>query len=79
MIGGSVCGYMSQLFGRKIVIIVSAILAACFVPLYLLPRNIALLSLGAFALYFGVQVIYIHKLFFDTHKFSTINSIILIF
>jgi SHS family lactate transporter-like MFS transporter len=47
---------LSQLFGRKIVIIVSAILAACFVPLYLLPRNFGLLVLGAFALYFGVQV-----------------------
>ncbi|GBC43557.2 MFS transporter [Rhizophagus irregularis DAOM 181602=DAOM 197198] len=55
IIGGSLCGYLSQLYGRKLIIIVSAILAACFVPLYLLPRNFGLLILGAFALYFGVQ------------------------
>ncbi|RIA89869.1 major facilitator superfamily domain-containing protein [Glomus cerebriforme] len=55
IIGGTLCGYTSQLYGRKLVIIISAILTACFVPLYLLPRNLGLLMFGAFALYFCVQ------------------------
>jgi MFS transporter, SHS family, lactate transporter len=56
IIGGTFCGYISQLYGRKITIIVSVILAACFIPLYLLPTKMGPLIAGAFALYFFVQV-----------------------
>ncbi|CAI2176700.1 5624_t:CDS:2 [Funneliformis geosporum] len=53
--GGSICGYLSQLYGRRVTIIIAVTLAACFVPLYLLPKSFASLSVGAFALYFFVQ------------------------
>ncbi|RIA89870.1 major facilitator transporter [Glomus cerebriforme] len=55
IIGGTICGHMSQLFGRKITIIVSVLLAACFMPLYILPKSFGLLITGAFFLYFFVQ------------------------
>ncbi|CAG8532360.1 10480_t:CDS:2 [Funneliformis mosseae] len=55
IIGGTICGYLSQLYGRKVTIIITVILAACFIPLYLLPKSFASLSVGAFALYFCVQ------------------------
>jgi SHS family lactate transporter-like MFS transporter len=57
IIGGSICGYLSQLFGRRRAIVISVVLAACFMPLYLLPKNFGLLIVGAFAEYFCVQVI----------------------
>jgi SHS family lactate transporter-like MFS transporter len=53
--GGSICGYLSQLYGRRRIIFISVILAACFMPLYILPKNFGLLIVGAFAEYFCVQ------------------------
>ncbi|GBB95308.1 hypothetical protein RclHR1_02510002 [Rhizophagus clarus] len=55
IIGGTVCGYLSQLFGRRKIIFTSVILAACFMPLYILPKHFGLLIVGAFAEYFFVQ------------------------
>ncbi|CAG8669275.1 17951_t:CDS:2, partial [Funneliformis caledonium] len=55
IIGGLTCGYMSQLYGRKITIVISVILAACFMSLYILPRQFGWLIVGAFAVYFFVQ------------------------
>ncbi|RGB29475.1 carboxylic acid transporter [Rhizophagus diaphanus] len=55
IIGGSICGYLSQLFGRRKTIFISVVLAACFMPLYILPKNFGLLIVGAFAEYFCVQ------------------------
>uniref|UniRef100_A0A1D1YPR8 Carboxylic acid transporter n=1 Tax=Anthurium amnicola TaxID=1678845 RepID=A0A1D1YPR8_9ARAE len=55
ILGGTICGYLSQFLGRRRTILVSVILAACFMPLYILPKNFGLLIAGAFAVFFCVQ------------------------
>jgi SHS family lactate transporter-like MFS transporter len=53
--GGIVSGTLSQRLGRRAVIMVAALLAACSIPLWAFSPTIALLGLGAFVMQFMVQ------------------------
>ncbi|KAG0144967.1 hypothetical protein CROQUDRAFT_46431 [Cronartium quercuum f. sp. fusiforme G11] len=53
--GGSMAGWLSQFLGRRLTIILMALWAACFIPLWILPNTFAGLAAGAFFLQFGVQ------------------------
>ena len=56
LVGGAVCGYASQYLGRRRTIIVAMVLLGAFLPLFVLPRSRVLLTIGAFFVYFFVQV-----------------------
>ncbi|RGB43803.1 putative metabolite transport protein YjhB [Rhizophagus diaphanus] len=58
IVGGAVCGYVSQYLGRRRTIIVAMVLLGASLPLFVLPRNRVLLSVGAFLVYFFVQGAY---------------------
>jgi MFS transporter, SHS family, lactate transporter len=53
--GGVACGTLSQRWGRRTVIMLSAAFAACMIPLWVFSAGIALLALGAFLMQFMVQ------------------------
>ncbi len=53
--GGVACGTLSQRLGRRTVIVLSAALAACTIPLWAFSPGIAFLGLGAFLMQFMVQ------------------------
>jgi SHS family lactate transporter-like MFS transporter len=55
MLGGIVCGTLSERWGRRRVITVAALLALPIVPLWVLPTQPALIAAGAFLLQFMVQ------------------------
>ncbi|GBC43393.1 uncharacterized protein OCT59_028215 [Rhizophagus irregularis] len=51
IIGGFINGYICHFLGRKNAMITFTFLAGCFLPLYVLPRNYIVLTIGAFAVY----------------------------
>ncbi|GES95636.1 MFS transporter [Rhizophagus clarus] len=51
IIGGLISGYICHYLGRKNAMLTFIILAGCFLPLYVLPRNYIILTIGAFFLY----------------------------
>ncbi|KAI8384298.1 major facilitator superfamily domain-containing protein [Radiomyces spectabilis] len=53
--GGTIIGYYSSYFGRKLCVAVCAILAGCFIPLWIYGPNIHALQFGAFTMQFFVQ------------------------
>jgi len=53
--GGAIAGSASQFLGRRLTIIVFALIAGAFIPLWILPKTFGGLSAGAFWLQFGVQ------------------------
>ncbi|KIK65072.1 hypothetical protein GYMLUDRAFT_56537 [Collybiopsis luxurians FD-317 M1] len=53
--GGTIAGFVSQYIGRRLTIITFTLIAAAFIPLWILPNNFAGLSAGAFCIQFGVQ------------------------
>lgn len=55
VVGGTICGYYSQSFGRRATIIVATLLGACLIPLWILPTSWGTLTVGAFLLQFMVQ------------------------
>jgi SHS family lactate transporter-like MFS transporter len=55
MLGGTLCGALSQRLGRRRTIIAAAALALPVVPLFALPSSLGLLTVGAFLMQFLVQ------------------------
>ncbi|CAF1077538.1 unnamed protein product [Didymodactylos carnosus] len=55
IIGGSLAGYFSQYWGRRITIISLCCVGACFIPLWYLPTDWRILAIGAFFMQFCVQ------------------------
>jgi MFS transporter, SHS family, lactate transporter len=53
--GGILFGTLSQRFGRRAMVMVCAVLAACAIPLWAFSPTITLLAAGAFAMQFAVQ------------------------
>ncbi|KAF2727536.1 putative carboxylic acid transporter protein like protein [Polyplosphaeria fusca] len=54
-VGGTIIGYLSQFFGRRRAIIVSAFLSACLIPAWILPEGERSLSASGFFIQFFVQ------------------------
>ena len=54
-VGGAVIGYVSQFFGRRRSIVVSALISACLIPAWILPKTLGGLMAGGFMLQFFVQ------------------------
>ncbi|KAF8889876.1 carboxylic acid transporter protein [Infundibulicybe gibba] len=54
-IGGAIAGYVSQYIGRRLTIIIFALLIGAFIPLWILPTSFSALIAGAFCIQFGVQ------------------------
>ncbi|OLL22287.1 Carboxylic acid transporter [Neolecta irregularis DAH-3] len=55
IIGGSICSYYSQYWGRRAIIIGTCVIAACLIPFWVLPQTFTLLSIGGFLLFAMVQ------------------------
>ncbi len=55
IIGGLVFGYLSDRIGRKRAMLVAVICGALIVPLWIFPKSLAMLTLGAFMMQFMVQ------------------------
>jgi MFS transporter, SHS family, lactate transporter len=55
LLGGLVFGHFSDRFGRRRAMTLAAILGVIIVPVWVLPRSLALLTLGAFLMQFMVQ------------------------
>ncbi|HEY2555195.1 MAG TPA: MFS transporter, partial [Candidatus Cybelea sp.] len=53
--GGILFGTLSQRIGRRVVVMICAVLAACAIPLWVFSPTIAMLAAGAFAIQFAVQ------------------------
>ncbi|KAK7512663.1 major facilitator superfamily domain-containing protein [Phyllosticta citriasiana] len=53
--GGTTIGYVSQWFGRRRAIIVSALLSACLIPAWILPEGESALSATGFFIQFFIQ------------------------
>ena len=52
--GGIIAGTVSQYIGRRLTIIIFAVFAGAFIPLWILPNTFSVLSAGAFWLQFGL-------------------------
>jgi MFS transporter, SHS family, lactate transporter len=55
ILGGLALGYLSDIIGRRRAMAAAVILAVLIVPLWIFPRSLALLALGAFLMQFMVQ------------------------
>ncbi|RHZ69474.1 hypothetical protein Glove_283g103 [Diversispora epigaea] len=55
IIGGTIFGFLSQYWGRRLTIVISTFFGMCFLPLYVFPQNRWLLTFGAFMVYFFIQ------------------------
>jgi SHS family lactate transporter-like MFS transporter len=55
IIGGTLCGWFSDRWGRRRVVIIALLAATAVVPLWAFAPSLALLFLGAFAIQFFVQ------------------------
>lgn len=55
IIGGTLFGYYSNYFGRRFILVVCAICAGAFIPLWIYAPNIQSLQFGAFMMQFFVQ------------------------
>lgn len=55
LVGGTICGYYSQFFGRRATIMVATFCAACLLPMWVLPSSWGTLTAGAFLIQFMVQ------------------------
>ncbi|KAL0138813.1 major facilitator superfamily domain-containing protein [Mucor lusitanicus] len=53
--GGTIFGYLSNYFGRRLILCVCAICAGAFIPLWIYAPNIHALQFGAFVMQFFVQ------------------------
>jgi len=53
--GGAIAGLLSQYVGRRLTIVAFVLLAAVFIPLWIVPTSFSALSAGAFCIQFGVQ------------------------
>ncbi|KAG1107922.1 hypothetical protein G6F42_016186 [Rhizopus arrhizus] len=53
--GGTIFGYLSNYFGRRLILCVCAICAGAFIPLWIFAPNIQSLQFGAFVMQFFVQ------------------------
>ncbi|RIA91583.1 major facilitator superfamily protein [Glomus cerebriforme] len=68
IIGGLISGYICHFLGRKNAMITFIFLAGCFLPLYVIPRNYIILTIGAFAVYlcigggWGVIPVYLNEI-----------------
>ncbi|MBW0461909.1 hypothetical protein O181_001624 [Austropuccinia psidii MF-1] len=55
VVGGVLFGWISQIIGRRLAIIIAIIWTAAFIPLWILPSSFIGLTLGASLIQFGVQ------------------------
>ena len=53
--GGTIFGYLSNYFGRRFILVICAICAGAFIPLWIYAPNIQSLQFGAFVMQFFVQ------------------------
>ena len=53
VVGGIISGGLSQKLGRRLTIIIFAILAGAFIPLWIIPSDWSSLAAGAFFVQFG--------------------------
>lgn len=56
IVGGTIIGFYSGWIGRKLSMMVCAVLAGAFIPLWIYGPNKASLQFGSFAMQFFVQV-----------------------
>lgn len=54
-VGGTIIGYLSQFFGRRRAIIVSALISGILIPAWILPKGERALSATGFFMQFFVQ------------------------
>lgn len=54
-VGGTIIGYLSQFFGRRRAIVFAALMSACMIPAWILPRGERALSATGFFMQFFVQ------------------------
>lgn len=57
-VGGTIMGYMSQWIGRRRTMVLSAFLAGCLIPAWILPTTEGGLSASGFMIQFFVQGTY---------------------
>ncbi|CAI2162668.1 6953_t:CDS:2 [Funneliformis geosporum] len=68
IIGGAISGYINHWAGRKNTMICFIFFTACFLPLYVMPRNHYVLAMGAFIVYlciagcWGVIPVYLNEI-----------------
>merc|ERR1712137_392860 len=55
IVGGTIAGYASQYFGRRLAILLCLCYTAAWIPLWILPNNFPGLAAGAFFIQSGVQ------------------------
>ncbi|KAJ2665653.1 Carboxylic acid transporter [Coemansia sp. RSA 1200] len=55
IVGGMFFGYISEYLGRRRTIAICAIIGACFIPLWILPKSFGLLLVGTFFMQVFVQ------------------------
>ncbi|MGH7987784.1 MAG: MFS transporter, partial [Candidatus Binataceae bacterium] len=55
LIGGLVFGYLSDHWGRRRAMILAVLIGLVLVPLWIFPRSLAILTVGAFLMQFVVQ------------------------
>ena len=55
IVGGTIFGYLSNYLGRRFILVVCAIGAGAFIPLWIYAPNINALQFGAFVMQFFVQ------------------------
>ncbi|CAG8551856.1 3625_t:CDS:2 [Dentiscutata erythropus] len=62
IIGGTICGYLSQYLGRRKMVVISMIFAGAFLPLIAIPVNKSLVTFGAFAGACGILPAHLNEL-----------------
>lgn len=55
IVGGTLCGWLSQAYGRRLIIIIACFVGGCLIPLWIIPSGLGALEAGAFLMQFCVQ------------------------
>lgn len=55
IVGGAVCGYYSQFFGRRLTVVVACCFGACIIPLWTIPNTWGPIVVGTFLIQAAVN------------------------